>query len=422
MRHIRFYFLCSCLVIIALGNNVRSYAELAIIQVPVADLIGQPVPYSSSSEVVAFFHNLPPAKEPGFRECIRLHQALFHEIVTVLERKGVLVHLSLENIFFETGGKKYTDYWTLERNIFPLSKINSVALTEKLPPAISFEAKNSITPVRTIASTRNLMPHHRAQEVSTVTLKEPWYDAKTARTYSAGTRFVCAHETPANQSYVIYIFHAPTKTMVTTSIPKRHCIRMYQQSPKDKIKLFVTILTSWAHGNKNIPYVWGGSSFTKRYPPEACTIKTFPNYVPTIKDIPKTGFDCSGLIARAAQIAKMPFFYKNSVTMAHYLRLINRNEHPENGDIIWIPGHVMVVSNSEKNLLIEAGAYSYGYGFVHEMPLSKQFKGISTYHDLHNALLKRHPLIRLHRSGNEKQRIKEFKILKMTSAWQANNN
>jgi hypothetical protein len=137
--------------------------------------------------------------------------------------------------------------------------------------------------------------------------------------------------------------------------------------------------------------------------------------LPTNK--PQPGLDCAGLIARAAHLAGIPYFYKNSLTIAKHLAPLNKKETISEGDIIWLPGHVMVVSSLKDNLLVEARHYSHGYGKVHEIPLSHQFKNINSYEQLAAHFFNKKPLQRLDKSGKVVQVLPDFKILKLASVW-----
>jgi hypothetical protein len=127
------------------------------------------------------------------------------------------------------------------------------------------------------------------------------------------------------------------------------------------------------------------------------------------------GFDCAGLILRAAQCCGIPFFFKNSTTIAHYMRPLQPNETIEEGDILWIYGHVMVVADIRRNTIVEARSHYHGFGKVHEIPLHQEFKGMNTFEDLRKAFFNKQGLERLDASGNVVQKITQFKILKFSS-------
>lgn len=130
---------------------------------------------------------------------------------------------------------------------------------------------------------------------------------------------------------------------------------------KQRTQLFVKLLRSWTHLNNGvIPYVWGGCSFigtsNDRGFSETIHIQNDkPAYSFTKTDCtesPKTGLDCTGLIALAAQIAGIPYFLKNSTTITQHLQQIKKDQPFEEGDIIWIDRHAMVISNIKKIFLL----------------------------------------------------------------------
>jgi cell wall-associated NlpC family hydrolase len=174
-----------------------------------------------------------------------------------------------------------------------------------------------------------------------------------------------------------------------------------------------------------IPYIWGGCSLTEtlrtgRF--RKITIKRNDKlcdaYQQTeIKEQPQSGLDCTGLIMRAAQTSGLPYYYKNSTTIAHYLKPITSLENIQEGDLIWIPGHIMAISDLKRNMIIEARHYNDGYGKIHEIKLNHLFKDIQTFADLYNAIAHHQPLLRLNREGKVSKTIMHAKILSLDSCY-----
>ena len=133
---------------------------------------------------------------------------------------------------------------------------------------------------------------------------------------------------------------------------------------------------------------------------------------PTYNLKPATGFDCSGVILRAAQIAGLPYFYKNTVTILNNLKPLTATDELADGDLIWLPAHIMVVSDVAQQLCIEARHYAHGYGKVHEIPIQKVFGNIPHYAALKQAHLNQTPIDRLDRQGQVRQQVK-IKLLKL---------
>ena len=144
----------------------------------------------------------------------------------------------------------------------------------------------------------------------------------------------------------------------------------------------------------------GGNTFWSR-----------PDYDTTIKN----GFDCSNLILRAAQISQIPYFFKNTTTLKKNLKTISPNEKLEAGDLIWVPGHVIVVADLDKNTIIESRSYSHGYGKIQEIPLNEEFKNINTFEDLLKHFFDNKKIKRIDKNKKTIADLKNYKILKLRS-------
>lgn len=395
--------------------SALSAPEQAVFVVPVADLIGQPItsiePHAST---LTQYHNLPICGKSGTYACPRLMQGLFNERVTLLQIRGEEAQISLSHLFFLTppSTKSHTSYWTLKKNVVPIKALKNTIDITSIPPAISYKNNHSI------------------KHAQTITLIEPWHSKKTNQTYSVGTRFMLA-QTPSNESenYQIKLFDPQQKTSLKTAIPKGKAIHTHKMPKQEKINLMVSIVRKWANQKKGcIPYVWGGCSHRATYADNKYTIKEKKyagekvSYIhrPDTKHYPIDGFDCAGLVARAAQLAGIPYFYKNTTTLAQKLRPLAQEEQIENGDLIWIPGHVIIVSDVSNNLIVEARHYSHGYGRVHEIKLNQEFKDMHTYNDLKKAFFNKQPLMRLNKQGDVISTINNFKILKLSTVWPSN--
>ncbi len=370
-------------------------AKNGLVIAPVADLAGQPLGCSDQS-----YHHLPwAARGSDYAACPRVHQLLFNETIEILEKRGDEIKVRVPNLFYQTSSSNtpQTDYWTLAANIRDLDTITKKEWA-KIPAPISF--KSSIRPNR--------------QPIATLT--SPYYDRKTKMTFSAGTRFACVNRGAKKVRVPVYRFNPKRGVHETISLPKNLLYQSNSAQPDQQRAHFAHILQQWAHTPGTIPYVWGGCSFT-----EAHRSNQF-NAIPTKKGgyytrpgnkkgAPKTGFDCTGIIARAAQIVELPYFLKNSYTIARNLPLLQANEHLETGDIIWIPGHVIVISDTKNHRVVEAHAYGSGYGKVHELPINRVFKDISTLNDLEIAFRKQTPLLRLNSKGTVFATYQQCKLL-----------
>jgi len=393
--------------------SLQATDNQAVCIVPVAELLGQSMKTIKPHHNVAHsYHTLPcayrattPFFDSAARACPRNHQLIFNEIVTIKHIDGPEACIEIPHLFYETAtsNKPQRSYWTLSTNLMPLNRLKKYAIPLHAIP-------QPLTPF--------MQPFSNALQ-GTVTLTFPFHDPVTNTTYSAGTRFVRADSTQEH-GYTVRIFNPHKHTLQTTTIPHTHAMLFEQKTNRERIKDFVHLVRAWAHmPNGFFPYVWGGCSLVttcKQQPLEQkshhCTLFNYPELNMAI------GLDCAGLIARAAQIVGIPYFYKNSLTISKRGTTVTEKDAIDAGDIIWIPGHVMVVSEVKQGLLVEARHYNHGYGKVHEIKLATQFQGIESYADLKKAFVEKKPLKRLNSNHEMVQLIPQFKIIKLASVWQ----
>ncbi|MBI2774813.1 C40 family peptidase [Candidatus Dependentiae bacterium] len=371
----------------------------AVVIVPVADLLG-----NQSGEKA--YQGLGLCAKP-VEFCIRLHQLLYNEIVTIEEEKGAEARVRISSAFYELtpGGAPQTSYWTLRKNLLPMAELVARAIPiDTIPEPLSFNPRKSSG------------NHQRI-----VALLQPHYDPRTQTTYSVGTRFVRTEKNTQTNQIEVFAFNRHLNTPLTISLPINKCIESSNdRSWDERREIFLRLLHSWAHQNNGyIPYVWGGCSFT--------THENEPHFIsmPAAKGatlfVPRTqkkmcsGFDCAGLIARAAQLAGIPYYYKNTATIANHLKEISHARDIQNGDLIWFPGHVIVISDVSRNSIIEARAYGQGYGKIHELPVSTVFKNIETVSQLLAHAREKKMIYRLQKDGSVAHSIATLKILQLSS-------
>jgi len=333
-----------------------------------------------------FFDSLTPNTRP------RAHQALFNEICEVLEEKGDAVRVVLPNIVYKEKSKNEpSDFWA------PRSAFISF-------DDLAYKIESSV------------FPNHGAKDGSTIVLTMPFYDKITKKTYSAGTRFVRTHkDTP--KFYGVILYDVARKKKVQSRVAKQQARIETNVCLKDAQKEFVKLLYVWATMPKVIPYVWGGSSFIYTQKDGDYTIDknlriTYNN------NLPITGYDCSELVLRAAQICGLPYFCKVTFLMPEHLRTVQADEELAEGDLLWYPGHVMVVGSIERNELIESRGYSTGYGKVHAIELNKLFPEIKNYDELKKKCFNKEPITLVNKDGSFHKNITDFRIFKLSSAWE----
>ncbi len=402
-------------VLLILLSNVSGAVALetfkAVTIVPVANLAFQRLaPLFPNQKLTSCYHKMAlEGTKASARSCPRAHQLLFNEQVEIIDRNGDEVLVRIPQCYFSTADAKNiknNEYWAHKRDFLPLKKLEEQGLDTKLiPPAISFEAK-------TPDLVNNLV----------ATLILPFEDAESGRTFSAGTRFILAR--PANKkedTVKVWVFSPDSFTFTTLAINKNLCVTHYPQDSEIIRQAFVQMLRLWAQALENyfIPYVWGGCSFTTLYTdnmisgPTQITQKGITSFSLTNKKVLATGFDCSGVILRAAQILHIPYFFKNSLTALNNLKHISSYKDLALGDLIYIGGHVMVVANLKNNTLIEARSHYHYFGRLQEIKLSQEFKGIETYQQLIAAYTSGKTLERLDANGKVIAQIQDAQLLKL---------
>lgn len=388
-------------------------AQKAVIVVPVADLTGQPLAnfYGNQKSAEEIHKDLPFAAIGKMHSyaCPRLHQALCNEVVELIDCKGKEARIRIHNLFYKTttSDRQHRDYWTLKKNLITFNDLKQHGVSEKHIP----------TP------TNFLNPNADITRRDSTTLIHPFFDPKTKQTYSAGTRFIKTQQQLYKDKISVYVFDPKIQKLQQIIIPRKYVYTANPSTPQEYMQEFVSLLRTWTTSG-TYPYVWGGCSLTQSHNGNKFSRhKTHFKNAPVIHvhrsqtSGPKGGIDCAGLIARAAQIVGIPYFYKNSYTIAQHLSELKSHQRLKEGDIIWIYGHVMVVANRKKNSIIEARHYEHGYGKVHEIPLAEQFKNMHSFADLESAFFNKKPLHRLDSSGKHAQTYHQFKLLKLDSVW-----
>lgn len=203
--------------------------------------------------------------------------------------------------------------------------------------------------------------------------------------------------------YAIRSINYQDSSIHTGYVPHTDALVSSSRTLEASKRLFVEILRRWiTHQDNTIPYVWGGCSYITRIVADEYFLWEGPSISnwkrPCLPGV-QCGFDCSGIILRAAQLAGIRYFCKNTTAIAKMLPDVPSDEPLEVGDLILIKGHVMVISDLEYNLLIDAIGYGSGYGCVREVPLSQAFVGISDYQSLREVVATKQPLSRKNKKG-----------------------
>lgn len=358
-------------------------AELAVCVVPVADLLGDPLA-GTQKEIERAYQHLPMSGDAALVR--RIGQILFNDVVTVVQERDSQVRVRVAQQFYCTA-QDHTPhhlYWTLKKYLRPLGCFTD--LTGIIQPTCDCSVAADV-----------------------VTLARPWYDGIIGRWYSAGTRFMInPHKKPHRHCVAVYTL-APRGRMQTVHVPESYCVQRIERTPEQKRELFIRILRDIASVSPGcVPYVWGGMSWVQSYGKTfKRTIEVVPGKQPLSKwnSYPASGgvcagFDCAALVLRAAQIAGFSWCGRNSWAFKHHVKPLDKDKNAQIGDILYIPGHVMVLSSVEQAMLIEARTQAHGYGWVHEIPLSEEFACIKTVADLLGAYREGKSVARLDKEGH----------------------
>ena len=403
MGHIKILFGFLCFVFFRCVAQQETVPAVTV--VPVADLVLEQLTNVYPKKNVAKSYrslSLEGAKKSVW-SCPRVHQLLFNEQVEIIRYEDDEVLIKIPQCFYLAGNIKQNKYWSHKNNILPLSKKLRPGL---FPEPIRFSGKNK-----------------DSQKKQVITLLFPFQDKKNGRTFSAGTKFVRA-KTKQEQPHLVAVwaFSPRMRTHEMVHIPKKLCLARPPQTSSEKRKLFVQLLQRWsARPNGSIPYVWGGCSFTRPYTQEM--IKSVKTKLPNGRKVDifrhnkpypiAGGLDCSGAILRAAQIANIPYFFKNSSTALKNLEQIKQYEQIKAGDLLYTSGHIMMVADLKEGKLVESRSHWYGFGSLHEEKLNHLFKDMNSYKKLFAQSEAKKPLVRIDEAGKVIGKPKVHLFLKL---------
>lgn len=390
----------------------KELSQEAVVIVPVADMTGDALSCVERSLEVQYA-SIPVSWGNKLETCKRIHQLLFNEVVRVVERKDGQVKCQVPNAFWENAqGNRFNEFWTLEKNLCYLKDLKESGNLSAIPQPYS----------------ENFVPQDLTKTIlleGILTLTKPWFDKETGIWYSAGTRFVLIPAQTSVGSYLVEIFYNSVKNKKILSIPQEYALVSYSKQYTISRDTLIKVLKQWAENDpKKIPYVWGGCSCIALCNPYNAKKETITSGTQELtywsrpeEDTPYTGYDCSSLILRSTQICGMPYFFKNTTTAAKHLRSLAPTETLQNGDIIWIPGHVLVVSDVPTGECIDSRGYDPGYGFVQAIKIEKVFQNITNFDQLVEAYRKQLPLNLLSRDGSLSKEVKEYKLLSLKSIY-----
>lgn len=390
---------------------ISSYAQLprkAMCTACVLDVVEYPLGglYGTPDEVNHAYKNIPISWGPHEQDkqvCPRTHQLLLHDIVTILDETPCEAFIQLDACYVldAENHKQSLTGWVLKNHLKDLNELDS----KKTPALISWTNSNI----------------DRAN-VKTVTLFTSFGD-KSGTIYCAGTRFILNRL--VNMNFEVFAYSESNNDFILIEVPQSSCVfETFYYSPEEKRNHFCRLLNIWTSIPGNcIPLVWGGASVGVVCDPNNFSLQTLTNaegetryaWTRSSKMVANvyTGVDASGVILRAAHIMGIPYFCRNSKTAAQFLTQLSPKDYPQTGDIIWLPGSLLVINDLNKNTLITTMSYTSGYGALVELPLSKVFKDIMTYQQLSHAYRSGNSLTLLNKDGSQARTVEEFKVLRM---------
>ncbi len=395
------YFSLACLTII---NTCDAASYRAFCKTSVADIVSTPFENENSTyeQVKNDYDNLPVSWGPAKIDqiaCPRIHQLLLHEIVTVLDETAFEAHIEITPLVAARDAQTLQPVqgWILKEHLCAVEEDCSPFLPEPI------DWQSGII----------------SDDDHIVALITPFIDEDN-KIYSAGTRFVLTRE--VGENFYAICFDKELNNFKEITIPQSACAYQSAMETYDKRMLFCTLIGLWSEiPDLNIPLVWGGASIGMVYEDNDyylnerqindVTLHVWDR--PFYGVIPHMGLDASNLVSRAAQLVGIPYFWKNSITASLMLDELGADEFPLAGDLIWMPGSLLVINDIENNSVVTTMSYSAGYGVLLKLPLSRVFENIQTIDDLLATRRSKTPLTVLNRDGSSARIVEEFKILKL---------
>jgi len=384
---------------------------LAMIKVPVADMLVLPASTYTKAGASGLYHNLPLSSKSSAFPSVRAHQSLMNEVLYKAHVKDGEIFGVIPNAWFgvhKETGKPLMGYITAACHAVLLSDLLEKKLPLNLIPRPVWLGRSDSS----------------SDDNSILTLIMPWQDQSTSRRlmnnrFSVGTRFVRIPRYDTDTEYAVSYIDFKQMVSVVSFVPKDRALVGADSNKQNARFRFLAMLRRLADSNRYglVPYVLGGSSFVGGYPEEDGVLvnrkvlgrNARKIYVRNKKTSVHSGFDCSELVWRVPQLVGIPFFCKNTFTMDRFLTPLAPDESVKKGDLLWVPGHVMVI-DADNNMLIESAGYSSGYGRVQRIALKDRL-GLNTVNDVVKAYREKRPIKLLSKEGKEKRHY-DWKILK----------
>ncbi len=361
------------------GNSSESLRSslFAVIKEPVIEMSTSfPPPYNQ------------PAS-PDLKKCSRAHQGLFNEIVEIIEVQDDFCKIACPKLAYGIDGltrQILNTFWINNKDVIMLNDLDS-----------------SIT---------SMIPHPLYAREPTIVLIYPWQQ------FSVGTRFKHLPVYDIDDSYAIAYLDFENNQIKYNVVPRSDGLPEINLTLSAARHLFVTLINNLvdrvalSEPGHVIPYVWGGSSFLFGYShddffnDDGAWQRNGSNGL-------YAGYDCSEFVMRMAQIAGICFPWKTTSAMEKSLHAFSDEDVIEEGDLIWIPGHVMIISNCTKNEIIQSRSYSSGYGCVYRCAVSECLADINSLSELHEWYKQKKKIRLKNKRGMPAEKENPFKLLKL---------
>jgi cell wall-associated NlpC family hydrolase len=364
-------------ILLASINLLGSFQQKGVIKYPIIEMNDSFPPTPHDDAVSPDITN---------KNCRRSHQGLYNELVDILEEKDNALKISFKDVSYTTNGTLST-FWTEKQNILLVSDVEDSNILETIP-------------------------HSEYDQDQTIVLTYPW------KNFSVGTRFKRKTDFDSDTSYGIVKADYIDNQIIFDSIPHENAIEEKHQDPTTARALFVKNINdlitrvSLDTSDSIIPYVWGGSSFFHAHK-DTDFYKKNGSWERKEKKNMYTGYDCSEFVMRMAKVAGIDFPWKTTTAIQQNQKALTKNDILEDGDLIWIQGHVMIISSIEANELIEARGYSSGYGCIHRIKLRDAFEDILNYDDLLQRYYNNQSLNLKNKQGDFYLKADNFLLLKL---------
>ncbi len=330
---------------------------------------------------------------PNEQRCYRAHQGLYGEIVELVKEcdwDENQLFISIPNIIYGFSpftNQGYSTFYTYKKHLVPLNQLSDDAL--------------------------KAIPCSEYAEKPTIVLTYPWNN------FSIGTRFTHVSENDTENSFGVAYIDFENDFIVFNTVPRENAIQEIKLDTKSKQKLFVEIINNLINKvaqtetTNIIPCIFGGSSFIEPYK-NSDFYQNDGVWCCNEKNDPYCGYDSSEFLMRMTKIAGIDFPWKTTAAIGCSLKTFDSQDTLQEGDILWVQGLAMIVSNLERNEIITCRSHSSGYGCVHRVKLSDCLHDIATFDQLLNLYYTNNNTLQFkNKDGSVAEKIYDFKFLKL---------